>query len=343
MSASNSSSFPMAPPSAGVMTPECINELARGFHASRIILTAYELALFTIIGDRSMRSSEVARLIDADERATDRLMNALTAIGLLEKSNGLFANTLVAGQCLVKGQPGYLAGLMHTVNLWDTWSTLTEAVRRGTAAGTPEVNDRGGGWLKAFIAAMHANAVPRSAEVVALINLDNVATVLDVGGGSGAYAVAFALAKSGLRATVFDLPNVISLTREYVEREGLSARVSLLAGDYNRDEVGRGYDLVFLSAIIHSNSPQENESLIAKCARALNRGGRLIIQDFIIDEMRTSPPHAAIFALNMLVATRAGDTYTENEVSGWMRGAGLGEIQSMDTKMGTSLIIGKLD
>ncbi len=103
----------------------------------------------------------------------------------------------------------------------------------------------------------------------------------------------------------------------------LSERIDYVAGDYTRDPLPSGYDLVFLSAIIHSNPPDENRKLIRKCAGALNPGGAVVVQDFIMDESRTEPPGGAFFALNMLVNTAAGDTYTESEVREWMKDAGL--------------------
>jgi hypothetical protein len=153
--------------------------------------------------------------------------------------------------------------------------------------------------------------------------------------------MAFVRKKPALVATVFDLPRVLPLTAQYVRREGLQDRVTLAAGDYDTDDLGRGFDLVFLSAIIHSNSPQGNRALIRKGVAALNPTGQLVVQDFIVDEGRTSPPFGVLFALNMLVGTHAGDTYTEPEVRQWMLDAGLCGVARLDTSFGTSLIVGR--
>ena len=154
--------------------------------------------------------------------------------------------------------------------------------------------------------------------------------------------MAFVRAKAGLSAVVFDLPNVLPLTASYIERDGLSGQVSTVAGDYLRDDLGGGFDVVFLSAIIHSNSAGENAELIRKCARALRPGGCVVVQDFIMDEERVAPSHGAFFALNMLVGTEAGDTYTESEVSAWMIAAGLSGVSRQGTPFGTSQIVGRL-
>jgi len=318
-------------------------ETAAAFQRSRVLLTAHELDLFTALGEGGKTSSEVARALGTDERATDRLMNALCAMGLLVKKGGRFSNTPPACRYLVPGQPDFLAGLMHLAHLWETWSTLTEAVRRGrSVVGRPaSVNERGEDWLRAFIAAMHWRAVQHAPGVVGLLDLTGVSRVLDVGAGSAAYAMAFVRAGEGITAVAFDLPNVIPLTEGYIRQAGLSAKVQTVVGDYSTDPLGRDFDLVFLSAILHSNSPSQNRELIRKAAEALGPRGQVVVQDFIADEDRTAPPFAALFALNMLVGTEAGDTYTESEVRQWMEGAGLRHVVRKDTPFGTSLIIGR--
>jgi len=324
------------------LTRDDVRNVAYGFQGSRVLLTAYELGIFAALGDGRSTSPEVAARIGADPRATDRLLNALCAMRILGKENGRFYNTSAARETLLPGPGGDPGGLMHTVHLWSTWNTLTEAVRRGESVLLPEVNERGEEWLTAFIAAMHDRAVRQAPTAIAQLDLSAVSSVLDVGGGSGAYAMAFVRGKKGMRATVFDLPNVLPITRGYIEREGLSQSVATVAGDYLEDELPRGQDLVLLSAIVHSNSPAENGALIARCARALNPGGRVVVQDFIMDEDRVSPPAGALFALNMLVGTCAGDTYTESEIAAWMTAAGLSGVSRQGSPFGWSQIVGHL-
>jgi len=326
----------------GPQSPQTILELASAFMRSRAFLSACELDLFTALGERARTSAEVAAELGTDARATDRLMNALCTVGVLHKRGERFCNAAAATRFLVRGAPDYMDGLMHWVHLWESWSTLTPAVRKGASVIEPAVNERGEEWLRSFIAAMHWRAYQHAPEVVAALNLNGVARVLDVGGGSGAYAMAFVRARPALVATVFDLPNVLPLTARYVQRAGLQDRVTLVAGDYDTEELGRGFDLVFLSAIIHSNSPRGNRDLIRKGVAALNPAGQLVVQDFIVDDGRISPPFAVLFALNMLVGTRGGDTYTEAEVRQWMLDAGLAGVARVDTSFGTSLIVGRL-
>ncbi len=260
--------------------PADIMELANGFRASRVFLTAFELGIFSVLGDEGKTSSEAASSIKTDSRAADRLMNALSAIGIIEKKNGKFYNTPAAAKFLVKGKPSYMGGLGHTVNLWDTWTNMTEAVIKGTA---PEVrasvNDRGENWLDSFIAAMHMRAKQQAPVIISQIDLNGVSKVLDVGGGPGTFSFAFVNSKEGLKATVFDLPNVVPLTHKYIEQEGYTGKVDTLEGDYLKNDIGSGYDLAFLSAVIHSNSPDENKLLFKKCFKALNKNGQLVVLD----------------------------------------------------------------
>jgi ubiquinone/menaquinone biosynthesis C-methylase UbiE len=327
-----------APP----LTPKPIMELATAFQRSRPLLTAFDLGLFTAIHDEARTSEATAAALGTDPRATDRLMNALVGLGLLEKHDGHFSNTPLSATYLVKGRPDYLGGLGHTNHLWDSWSRMTDVVRTGhpvLAAGT---NDRGDDWLRPFIAAMHFRARQSAGEVIGMLGLEGVSRVLDVGGGSGAYAMAFARARRGISAVVFDLPNVLPLTRMYIAQEGLTAEVTTVSGDYLAAPLGDAYDLVFMSAVIHSNAVDDNRLLFRKAAAALNPGGQLVVQDFLMNEERDGPVAAALFALNMLVGTPEGDTYTESEVRSWMAEAGFRSIVRKDTTFGTNLVIGRI-
>jgi len=321
-------------------TPGAIRELAMNFQSSRVLLTAVELRLFSVIGDGGLTSAEVAGRAASHPRATDRLLNALGAMRLLVKRDGRFWNTPESRRYLDDRSPDFAAGLGHTASMWHTWSGLTDAVREGRPALRAAINERGDAWLTPFIAAMHYRAAQQAPEVAALVGLDGVRRVLDVGGGSGAFAMAFAEREPGLAAVVFDLPNVVPLTRDYIARAGLASRVTTAVGDYLVDPLPTGFDLVFLSAVIHSNAPDQNAALLASCAAALNPGGRVAVVDWVMDEDRMTPPGGAFFALNMLVATDHGDTFTEGEIRGWMDDAGLAPGPRIGTSGGTSIVVG---
>ena len=119
------------------------------------------------------------------------------------------------------------------------------------------------------------------------------------------------------------------------------ARVTTATGDYLADDLPGGFDLVFLSAVVHSNSSEENASLIRKCAAALEPGGRVAVMDFVMNDDRTAPATGALFAINMLVATARGDTFTEAEIRGWLAGAGLDQGPRLETPFGSAIVVGR--
>lgn len=324
-----------------ISNPGQLMDIVNGFRASRVILTAHELGLFNFLKGKSVASSEVSRLLGTHPRATDRLMNALVALGLLKKSDGLFSNTGFSEQFLVAGSPKFLAGLSHAVHLWKTWNTLTSAVAAGTTLVLEKsINDRTDEWRESFIAAMHARAGIQAKEVAAALPLPAKGKILDVGGGSGVFAFAFINASPELTAVIFDLPNIIPITEDYIRRSGLNNCISTISGDYLINDLGKDYALVFMSAIIHINDSIENKHLIKSGANALAPGGQLVILDHIMSEDRTEPAVGAMFALNMLVGTDHGDTYTESEIREWMVDAGLSNIRLQSTPSGISLMSG---
>jgi len=318
-------------------TPADLRGIINAFQQSRAVLSAYELDLFTLLGNGSRAAAEVAAACGADPRATARLLNVLVAMGLVEKSGDRYANGPFAARFLVRDRPEFMSGLMHSVHLWPRWSTLTEAVRHGgTVVGGGRTNES----REAFMAAMHWRGVPQAAALARQIPLDGVERVLDVAGGTGVFSMAFARARTGLQAVVFDLPAIVPITRRYVAEAGLSERVSATPGDVTADELPGGFDLVLLSAILHSFPPAVNERLIAKAAAALRPGGRVVVMEFLVDEDRAGPLQATLFALNMLVGTEGGDTYTEGEINGWMQAAGLTGVRRFDTEFGTGIVVG---
>jgi len=318
--------------------PDDFNQMVQGWREGRIVLTALELDLFTAIGDGAPAAT-VAQRLKADPRGTDVLLHALAALGLIEKRGDSFHNGPVAARFLRAGAPHDRRGaLMHTAALWRRWSSLTECVRTGQPAARGPRDDAD---TEAFIAAMHANASQRAPALVAALDLAGVRRALDVGGGSGGYAIALARAVPGLRVEVLDLADVVPLTARYAAEAGVSDRVTTRVGDLNADDLGAGYDLVLMSAVCHMNGPDQNADLIRRAARALAPGGRAVVHDYVLTPDRTAPPAGAIFAVNMLVNTRAGGNYSEAEYFGWMRAAGLTDVRHVRLPGVTGLIVGR--
>ncbi|MGO9210950.1 MAG: methyltransferase [Terriglobales bacterium] len=307
---------------AGIL-PDDVHEMIRGFMPSRAVLTALELDVFTAVADGAA-ADLVAQRIQASRRGTEMLLNALAALKLLRKEKGIFRNTPLSARFFADASPdSSRKALLHTANIWHRWSNLTGSVLAGTPA--PKTGD--GEWATTFIAAMDRNARERSQAVVNTVGAEGIRRILDLGGGSAAYSIAFAKANSEVTAEVLDLADVIPLTQEYVRRAGLTDRIHARAGDMLLDPLGDGFDLVLLSAICHMFSPDENRALYQRAHAALAPGGRLLVQDFILEPEKTAPRFAALFSLNMLVGTRGGSSYSEPDYAAWLTAAGFRDIR----------------
>ena len=318
------------------MDPNKIRELASSFQKSRILLSGFELDIFTNIDEAGITSNQISNNLHLDKHGCERLLNALVSLGFLRKQNDLFFNTEESFTFLSKISPGYLGGLMHSNHLWNTWSNLTRVVRTGVSANPSEINERGEDWLSPFINAMHERAKTQAPQQLSNIDLTGIKSILDIGGGSGAYSMEFVSKKPEIEATVFDLPNVVPLTKKFIDKEGFSDKIKTHPGDYTTDDLPEGFDLVFLSGIIHSNSLEINQNLIKKCYYSLNNNGRIVIQDWIMNNDRTYPTAGAVFAINMLVGTEAGDCFTEPEVTKMLKAAGFKNISRKEFQTGLS-------
>lgn len=309
-------------------TPEKLHEVSSAFQECRILLTASELDLFTKLKRNPRSVGELARDEDWDARGLRILMDALSAEGLLEKSeDGVYRVAEPAATALVRGEEeSILPMVLHRAHMWRTWSNLTEIVRTGRNPSNIMVS-RTEDELRSFIGAMHVVGKKLAKIIAASMDLAPYNRLLDLGGGSGTYTMAFLERAPHMTATLFDVPEVVELARQRLSQEGYSGRVDLVAGDYSRDELPGGHDLALLSAIIHSNGPEENRRLYSRVHRCLEPGGVILIRDFIMDHSRTKPPDGALFAVNMLAATQNGDTYTYEEVRKDLETSGFKDVR----------------
>lgn len=318
--------------------PDGLDQMIRGYMPSRCILTALELDIFTAIGEGA-NAEQIGTRIHANARAAEMLLNALVALRLVTKNGGIYSNTPESARFFVQNsKDNHRNGLLHTANIWHRWSTLTDAVRHGTCI--PIDRDSTPEWTANFIAGMDRNAKARAPLLVQALGTAGVRRMLDLGGGSGAYSIAFAKASSDVRCEILDVPEVVPLTTEYVNKAGVSAQVSLRSGNMLTDDLGSGYDIIMLNAICHMFSEEQNQQLFRRARQALAPTGRLVVQDFILKNDKTGPLHAALFSLNMLVATDHGASYSETEYSGWMKSAGFADISRIKLPGPSDLIVG---
>ena len=330
---------------AGVL-PDRLDQMIRGYMPSRCILTALELDIFTAVGDGA-NAEQIGTKIHANARAAGMLLNALVALGLLSKSGDDYKNTPESARFFVQGsKDNHRNGLLHTANIWHRWSTLTDAVRSGTRVPIDrdpdhkDDRDDNPAWTRNFITAMQRHAKDRAPLVVKALGTAGVRRILDLGGGSGAYSIAFAKAGPDVQCEILDIPEVVPLTAGYVRQAGVLAQVSLRAGDMLQDDFGSGYDIIMLNAICHMFSEEQNRGIFRRAHQALAPNGRLVVQDFILNPDKTGPLHAALFSLNMLVNRDVGASYSEVEYTHWMKAAGFTDVCRINLPGPSGLIVG---
>lgn len=314
-----------------MVTPKSILEDAWCYMKSRVLFTAAELDIFTRLEGYHYRAAELARDGGWDERATTRLLDCLISLGLLAKEQGRYRLAPGSEVLSAKHPATILPMIQHLNHIWKNWSNLTETVQQGKNPGLRKIVDSGGEVQEAFIGAMHAIGQELAEEIAAAYDVSPFRKLLDIGGASGTYTMAFLRRNPAMRAVIFDFAPVLALAKKRLAEAGFLDRVELAAGDFYLDELPGGCDLALLSAIIHQNSPAQNVALYEKIYRALEPGGVVLIRDHIMDESRTQPAGGAMFALNMLVNTSGGDTYTLAEVQETLEAAGFGEVKLVRT------------
>jgi predicted O-methyltransferase YrrM len=310
------------------LNPEDVLKLAQGFMESRILLSAAELNLFSILKQAPAAAEEISARIGGDTRALFMLLDALVAMRYLVKRDGTYSCEDSVARLLADDSPtSVLPMVRHMASLWPRWSRLTDIAKASDGAKEEFRFERNPEELRAFIGAMHVVSGPLAKKTAAVANAGASKALLDIGGGSGSYTIAFLRAVPGMKATLFDLPEVVEMARERLRDEGLLDRTTLVAGNFHKDAMPGGHDLVLISAIIHSNSPAENLALYRKSFRALDSGGRILIRDHVMEPDRARPRSGAIFAINMLVGTGGGGTYTYEEIETGLKEAGFTKVR----------------
>jgi SAM-dependent methyltransferase len=298
---------------------------------TKILLTAVKLDLFSALAGRARTAVELADRLGAHERTLALLLNALVAMRLLTKQDDRYANTAVAGTHLVRDAPQYVGHLLllHDAE-WNNWGRLEEAVRSGRSPANRHVFETDPELGANVLAVLNRIGQQSGPGLAKRLKLEGVSELLDLGGGAGTNAIAFCSVYPSLRATVFDLPQILSFTERTVKEAGMEARIALKGGDFNRDPLGGPYDAALMSDVLHYQGPEENAALVARVHAHLRPGGRLVIKDRFLDESRTGPAWVTAFALHILVNTERGRCYTVAEASDWMRRAGFDAVAELE-------------
>lgn len=275
-----------------------------------------------------------------DPRATRVFLDALAAMGLVERCGTGYQNADIAERCLVPGcEDDQTAIIRHRANSLPGWMEVRAALQRGGASARPDEAERSDEELWDFICGMENIARTSAKMLWDLVDLSGRRAIVDLGGGPGTYALE-ALSRFGkIRAAVLDRGPVIEIARDQAAKADLLERMVFIPGDLTADVLPGGYDVHLLSNVVHMLGRQEVQDLFGRSAKALEPGGVLIVKDFMPDEDRTGPPFALRFALHMLVQTPAGDCYTPGELGTWLREAGLEPFDVIELTAQTRVLL----
>lgn len=305
-------------------------QLSSSYWSTCTLHAGVKLDLFTLLAEAPMTVPELARSVKANERGLAMLLHALVAMELLEKAADRFAATGVSAEYLSKASPAYMGHIiMHHHFLVEGWSKLDQAVKTGTPVRRRSSHDADGLERESFLLGMFNLASMLAPRLAAEIDLGGRRRLLDLAGGPGTYAIYFCKQHPELTAVIYDLPTTRPFAEQTVANFGLTERIAFVAGDIVVDRIGTGFDVVWISHLLHSEGPETCAAILAKAAAALNEGGLLLIQEFILDDSRDAPLQPALFSLNMLIGTPAGQSYAQGELCDLMTQAGLRDVKRL--------------
>ncbi|MEM5310182.1 methyltransferase [Paraburkholderia sp. JHI869] len=329
-------------------TPERLLMLGMGFWASKTLLSAVELEVFTNLAKTPRDAVQLADALGLHPRGAVDFFDALVALAVLEREDGIYRNTPEAELFLDKSKPAYVGGLLEMANsrLYPFWGALTEALRTGQ----PQNEAKQGGnpfdaiyrdeqSLRGFLKAMSGVSLGAAKAMAQKFPWQEYRTFIDIGTAQGALPVQIALAHPHLTGGGFDLPVVGPVFDEYVASNGLEGRLRFYAGDFFRDPCPTA-DVLVMGHILHDWDLGQKRELIAKCHAALPPGGCLIVYDTVIDDDRRQNALGLLMSLNMLIETTGGFDYTGAQCCEWMKEAGFTQLRVEPLAGPESMVIG---
>lgn len=270
--------------------PTKIWELMYAYKSSEALFAANELDIFTLLDKRSLKGEEIAIKLKTVSRATIVLLDFLVTIGLLNRKDGRYSNTPITERFLVRGSSGYLGDLIKferhletkitTANLLKGIKGEVEELQAGIE---PELDE-------IYMKAMDSIAGYSSMFLARLAKLEGKKKLLDLGGGPGTFAITFCKINPMIKATVFDFPGIVEIAKKNIARHHMEQNINVLGGNFTKDDIGKDYDCVILSNVMHFFNPEENKNTVKKAYEALNKGGMFILHDFFLeDDEKTKP------------------------------------------------------
>jgi SAM-dependent methyltransferase len=329
-----------------ITTPEQLGKAVGGYRIARIIQTAVTLRIFDYIrAGKPADAKTVALKAGFSYRGTDILLDALTALGLITKTGESYENSSLAEQYLVSDTHSMqIFSIDHAEHIYRRWAYLPESVRDGLPH-NPEDNSviKDAESNRVFIRAMHARGLERGRKIASTIDLAGVRRVADIGGGAGSYLIALAEKIPDMEGVLFDLDLTLQTAHDIIHEHDSNLNFQLKECDIFAENIsfGNDFDLVLLSNIIHIVGPSKNTRLFKHIKTAMAPHGRLIIQDFLLDDTATEPADAAFFAVNMLTGTETGRAWRETDVREWLFEAGFNVIERIDANTDSDVLIAR--
>jgi len=307
-------------------------EISVFYWKTAVLHTAVKLDVFTAIGDGRIAASEISEKLKATQRGMERLLDALVAMELLVKVDGVYANAPSGQTFLSKNSTQYIGHIiMHHHHLVDSWSKLDQTVQSGMPVRNRSSISKEE-WRESFLMGMFNLAMGLAPQLVPQIDLSTRKHLLDLGGGPGTYAIHFCLNNPGLRAAVYDLPTTRPFAEKIIEQFNLSDRVEFSDGNYLTDPIQGHYDAAWLSHILHGEGPEECRLIIQKAVDALDPQGIVIVHESILNNSMDGPLFPALFSLNMPLGTDAGQSYSEQQLTDMLLAAGVKNIHRIPLK-----------
>jgi 3-hydroxy-5-methyl-1-naphthoate 3-O-methyltransferase len=335
----------MSTPATTPVTPERIMQFAWGYVPPLLLEAAIRHRIFDLLDGGPKTVSEIQKETGASERGLSAVMNALVGLNFLAKDKqGYFSLTPESATFLVSTKPSFQGGMLRhgSEQLIPKWLHLNEVVMTGEPAAAVNKQESGGDFFQQFVNDIFPLSYPAAQVLSRHYNANGAAPavrVLDLAAGSGVWGIAMAQGSEKVSVTAVDWPEVIPVTRKTVARFGLADRFSFVEGDLLRADFGSGHNLATLGHILHSEGSERSQALLKKTFQALAPGGTISIAEFLVNADRTGPLNALFFAVNMLVNTDSGDTYSFEEISTWLKAAGFTDPRTLDAPGPSPLIL----
>lgn len=328
---------------------ERIMQMGLGFWASKTLLSAVELGLFTELAKGPADAEKLRGALGLHERSARDFFDTLVALGLLERAGECYKNAPDTGMFLDRNKPSYVGGILEMANhrLYPFWGHLTEALRTGQpqnevktgGPGVFEVLYSDPNRLREFLKAMTGISRGANVAIASRFPWKDYKTAADVGTAQGDLIVQIALANPHIRGVGFDLPTVEPIFNDHVAQNGLQDRVRFEGGSFFEVPLPRA-DVITMGHILHDWDLEQKRMLIRKAYEALPAGGAFIAYDAIIDDARSKNAFGLMMSLNMLIETQGGFDYTGADCCGWMREAGFRETRVEHLIGPDSMVIG---